>query len=301
MSTQFGSTTSKFNLAKLRPGPRGVLRGFTILELLVVIAIIGILIALLLPAVQFAREAARDLECNSRLRQLGVALHNYHDVHRRLPAGWKCESTARTSYGWASRILKELEESALDAQVQYPQPLQSLSEKVLSTTPDVFLCPSDASEPTFPLFAEIGGSDSHGQQSTEVLIRLPRANYLGVFGTTDPDKVIGTTGDGPFVQDRFRRFRDMERGTSHMMLVGERTARKLTSSWLGIANLGEDAGGRITGYAELGPNRDDADECEFDSRHPGHANFVWADGHVAAVNDDIDPQCYRQTARLRGF
>jgi prepilin-type N-terminal cleavage/methylation domain-containing protein/prepilin-type processing-associated H-X9-DG protein len=285
----------------LHPCARVDLRGFTILELLVVVAIIGILVALLLPAVQAARESARDLQCNNRMRQLGAALHNYHDVHRKLPAGWKCEPTARTSYGWASRILKELEEPALDAQVTYPQPLQLLSERALSTTPEVFLCPSDVGDPTFPLFAETAGYDSDGQQSTEVLITLPRANYVGVFGTSDPDKVVGSTGDGPFVQDRFRRFRDMERGLSHMMLVGERTTRKLASSWLGIANLGEDAGGRITGSAEMGPNRDDADECEFDSRHPGHANFVWADGHVAAVNDDVDPQCYMQTARLRGL
>src|SRR5690349_4573273 len=98
MSIQFGRTTSRIGRAEWRPLARVGLRGFTILELLVVVAIIGVLAALLLPAVQAAREAARDLECGNRLRQLGVALHTYHDVHRKLPAGWKCEATARTSY-----------------------------------------------------------------------------------------------------------------------------------------------------------------------------------------------------------
>jgi prepilin-type processing-associated H-X9-DG protein len=72
--------------------------------------------------------------------------------------------------------------------------------------------------------------------------------------------------------------------------------RKLASTWLGIAIHGEDAAGRIVGYADLGPNREDSDECEFDSRHVGHVNFLWADGHVEAIADDVDRQVYQQSA-----
>jgi prepilin-type processing-associated H-X9-DG protein len=149
------------------------------------------------------------------------------------------------------------------------------------------------------MFAEIGEHGTHAQESDDVLITLPRANYVGVFGTTDPDDVPGESGNGTFRQSRGRRFAEMLRGTSHVMMVGERTTRKIPSSWLGFAVEGEDAAGRVVGYADLGPNRDDADECEFDSRHPGHSNFVWADGHVAAVQDDVDHATYMAEAECR--
>jgi prepilin-type processing-associated H-X9-DG protein len=80
--------------------------------------------------------------------------------------------------------------------------------------------------------------------------------------------------------------------------VGERTARKLPSTWLGFDLRGEDAAGRVTGQAWLGPNRADADECEFDSRHPGGVNFLWGDGHVAWLIDEIDAMLYRQLASV---
>ncbi len=273
--------------------------GITILELLVVFATIAVLVALLLPAVQAARENARNLECTNKLRQIGAALHAHHDSHRLLPAGWQAECSKKSSYGWAARILNELDEPALDARIKGTRPISELSQLVRSTTPAVFLCPSDSSEAVFPLFAELGEHAAHAQQSTQILVTLPRANYVGVFGDTDPDEVPGETGNGAFIQEHPHRFQEMSRGSSHVMLVGERTSRKLASTWLGIATEGEDAAGRIVGNANLGPNRDDSDECEFDSRHPGHVNFLWADGHVDAVHDDIDPLVYQENAELR--
>jgi prepilin-type processing-associated H-X9-DG protein len=271
----------------------------TILELLVVFAVIAMLVAILLPAVQAARESARNLQCTDRLHQIGVALQVHHDSHRQLPAGWQSEPTKSSSYGWASRILREIEEPSLDSQIDAAKPISTVSVAVRATTPPVYICPSDTSEPVFPLYVELGEHAAHAQESTDVLVSLPHANFVGVFGTTDPDDVVGTTGSGAFIHDRNRRFREVTHGLSHVMIVGERTSRKLASTWLGIATSGEDAGGRIVGYADLGPNRDDADECEFDSRHFGHVNFVWADGHVEAVANDVDRQVYQQTASIR--
>jgi prepilin-type processing-associated H-X9-DG protein len=79
--------------------------------------------------------------------------------------------------------------------------------------------------------------------------------------------------------------------------IGERTARKLPSTWIGFVLTGEDAQARVLGNAWLGPNRIDADECEFDSRHPSCVNFLWADGHFAPVADAIDAALYRDLAR----
>ncbi len=290
-------------LVKFRPSIRNldsrrrpVLRGVTILELLVVMSSITLLTAILLPAVQSARESARNLECCNHLRQLGVALHAHHDAHRTLPAGWQLDPSNRWAYGWGTSLLSQIEEPSLQSQADRTRPMDQLNSAVRCTTPMLFLCPSDTGDPVFPMFAEIGGHGTHAQESEDVLIRLPRANYVGVFGTTDPDDVPGETGTGVFVQTRGRRIAEMVRGASHVLMVGERTTRKIPSSWLGFAVDGEDAAGRVVGYADLGPNRDDADECEFDSRHPGHSNFVWTDGHTAAMQNDVDRAIYTAEA-----
>lgn len=286
-------------LSRGRTGRGHGARGVTILELLVVVTILAALMVLLLPAIQAARESARDSECSNKLREIGIALHSYHDAHQSFPAGWQPEATNDSSFGWATAILREVEEPNLFAQINRTRPVSLVSENIRSTTPAVFLCPSDPGDPVFSLFAEIGEHDTRAQESTEILVTLPRANYMGVFGTIDPDAVPGNTGDGIFVEYRGRRLAEVERGSSHVVLVGERTTRKLASTWLGIATEGEDAAGRIVGYNDAGPNRDEADECEFDSRHPGHANFTWADGHVASIQDDVNPQIYRQLAQRR--
>jgi prepilin-type processing-associated H-X9-DG protein len=287
--------SAEIHASQRPPMPRGV----TILELLVVMSSISVLAAILLPAVQSARESARNLECCNHLRQFGAALHNFHDAHRALPAGWQLDASNRWAYGWGTNVLSEIEESSLQSQTDRTRPIDQLSCVVRSTTPALFLCPSDTGDPVFPMFAEIGENGSHAQESEDVLIMLPRANYVGVFGTSDPDDVPGETGTGVFVQTRGRRFAEMLRGTSHVMMLGERTTRKIPSSWLGFAVEGEDAAGRIVGYVDLGPNRDDADECEFDSRHPGHSNFVWADGHTSAVQNEVDRAIYMADAQYR--
>ncbi len=274
-------------------------RGVTVLELLVVVSSVTLLASILFPAVHAARESTRNLECTNNLRQIGLALHKYHETFESLPAGWKCEPSRRTAYGWASRILTEVAEPSLAAQIELAKPLDEIPSSVRATTPVVYVCPSDLGEPDFPLYAEIGRHDQHAQESTQVLVKLPRANYLGVFGTTDPDDVEGASGDGTFVQRHGRQFKDMTRGLGNIVVVGERTTRKLPSTWLGTMTAGEDANSRLVGFAQKGPNLDDADECEFDSRHAAHVNFLWADGHASGVQNDIDRKLYQSQAKYR--
>jgi prepilin-type processing-associated H-X9-DG protein len=271
----------------------------TIVELLFVIATLSALMTMLLPAIQAARQTARDIQCSNNLHQIGVALLSFEDEHKALPAGWTSTSTKESSYGWAVSILPELEEASLASQVECSRPIGGLNYPAKESTPDVYLCPADVGDATFPLYAEIGEHESHAQESTEILTTLPRSNYVGVFGTIDPDDVPNGMGDGVFINGHPCRLSEVTRGLSHVVLVGERTTRKLPSTWLGFAREGEDAAGRVVGYADLGPNRDDADECEFDSRHPGHVNFAWADGHVSSVHDDVDRQIYQQFAKRR--
>src|SRR5689334_23469471 len=92
---------------------------FTLVELLVVIAIIGVLVALLLPAVQAAREAARASQCKNNLKQLGIALHNYHDVMRVLPPGWIADKPEGVpGWGWASLVMRYMEQTNLEQYIQ---------------------------------------------------------------------------------------------------------------------------------------------------------------------------------------
>ena len=130
-----------------------------------------------------------------------------------------------------------------------------------------------------------------------ILVELPHANYIGVFGTSDPDKTGEVDGGGTFIARDAIQFCDLTNGLSQVAVVAERTARRMPSTWLGFHIHGEDAAGRVLGFASLGPNRTEADECEFDSRHPGSINMLFADGHVRSVADGIDSTVYRHMAQ----
>ncbi|WP_166825675.1 DUF1559 domain-containing protein [Thalassoroseus pseudoceratinae] len=134
--------------------------GFTLIELLVVIAIIAILIALLLPAVQNAREAARRTQCKNNLKQIGIALHNYHDVHRQFPPGYRfiANSTTDTIGGPTVSLLAYLDQGKIDSQLDPTTPWYLQSSVIAQTTLPGFVCPSDTSSPkiTRPELAALG-------------------------------------------------------------------------------------------------------------------------------------------------
>ncbi len=277
----------------------------TILELLVTFAVIAVVVSLVLPAIMSARESARDIQCRNNLKQVGLALHSFHDTHRALPIGWQRDSSHQSAFGWASQLLPQLEESVLKGRIDFCSPVSSATNSDARTNVlTVLLCPSDNPLRQFTLHSEdhplgaastLAGDVRNGPDATP--IRLPGANYVGVFGTVDPDVFPNKPGDGAFMQDRAVRFADFVRGQSNTFAVGERTARKLPSTWLGVVMSGEDAPGRVTGFVNKGPNQVGSDECEFDSRHISHVNFLFADGHVSPIHDDIDRAVYQQMGK----
>jgi len=287
-------------------------RALTVLELLVTMSVIGVLLAVLLPTVQSARETARRAQCQNNLRQLGIALHLHHDTFQNLPAGW-CEISGKPiATGWVPDLLPFLEQAELRTQVQskWLKPVsvnvatQSAFTAVLGqaesgvlATPSVLVCPSDVAERTFQLYQEDDiNSGDLDPLSEKVLMELPQANYLGLAGYSDPDEPSEYDGAGVFVHRRRYSFRDLTRGLSQVAVVSERTARKLPSTWLGFHVLGEDAPGRVLGFCNLGPNIATSDECELDSRHPGCILVLFADGHVQSVSDSVDQAIYRSMA-----
>jgi prepilin-type N-terminal cleavage/methylation domain-containing protein len=171
-------------------------RGFTLIELLVVIAIIAVLIALLLPAVQQAREAARRTQCKNNLKQLGLALHNYHDITvNTFPSGYLGSNSAGgfMGWGWATMLLPQIDQGNLfnsigSANASFTSGLQGLT--TAAVTPNTvtkaipaFRCPTDIGTDGFGLTSVEANGTATAVNGTSIV--LGRANYVGVCGT-DP-------------------------------------------------------------------------------------------------------------------
>ena len=221
-------------------------RAFTLVELLVVIAIIGILIALLLPAVQAAREAARRSQCTNNLKQIGLALHNYHDTNKTLPPGWIMtrQNAAGAladcpSWSWAAKVLPYIENAplynqlgvanrtvaaALIAQFGTATPSEPLT---MQTPVSAFICPSDTPG-TQPGLNDNRPFDKGTINGTAVVanpLYVAISNYPanggiwnGVTGTTMFEGAIASGGG----QNRVHPLSDCTDGTSNVIAVGER-------------------------------------------------------------------------------
>ncbi|MFO0867914.1 MAG: DUF1559 domain-containing protein [Pirellulales bacterium] len=283
-------------------------RGFTLVELLVVIAIIGILVGLLLPAVQAAREAARRTSCVNNLKQIGLALHNYHDVHQSFPSGWIALDPAtrlplaegEPGWGWASMVLPFLEQQNVsEGMIQFPLPITDPVHAAARVQPlAVFRCKSDTGRPTFDLAAE--------GDPTQNLATLATANYVGVFGTVELEDCEGLPpgvicrGNGSFQHIEGVRLAELLDGTSSTLLVGERSARLGYSTWTGAVSEGEEAMARILGIADHAPNHPGAHLDDFTSEHPAGTNFLLGDGSVRLIVETIDLGVYQGLATRAG-
>ena len=262
----------------------------TVLELFVVAAIIAVLVALVLPAVQSARESARRSQCSNRLKQIGIALHGYHDLLSTLPPGWRDDHMGESAFGWINGILPLLEQHSLFEAIDFEGRIDNpLHDSVVQTQLPLLRCPSDVGLWQFPL----RDHDTH----SVILMSLPLSNYVGVFGTRDPDGTV-QEGDGPFIRNRSIRFAEFESGLGSTFLAGERSSDHLAATWFGFLYQGEEAQSRVTGFIRPPPGSDSADESEFSSRHTGGAYFLWGDGRVAFVSEAMDREQYRQLGTL---
>ena len=292
--------------------PAWTQRGFTLIELLVVIAIIAILIALLLPAVQQAREAARRTQCRNNLKQIGLALHNYHDVYDTLPPGVVHKTgnqnvAALGSYGWGTFILPQLEQTTLfDAMqangVDLDQLLRNTSNPVAQACPSR-PCRSTAARRTR---RRISTTAANGTSlippSSGTTVHLATANYVGICGTrwSTPENWIVNRVDpyGTFWGDSRVKFRDVTDGLSNTMIVGERDWELgWAANWIGQRNY---TGTGIWGMRQnlaildvkindpvLQPNGNPAVSRGFSSRHTGGAHFLLGDGSVRFISENI--------------
>src|SRR3954449_12874833 len=186
-------------------------RAFTLIEILVVIAIIGLLVALLLPAVQSSREASRRLQCTNNLKQVGLALLNYESSHKRYPSGYVSTfdgsgNDTGPGWGWASMILPQMEQPSLFNAVNFNLPIEAPANGTARVaTLSAFLCPSDPSPTAFTAVRRDLGTGA----PTGTLCALAPANYIGVNGISEP----GPDGEGAFFRDSAVALRDVTDGT----------------------------------------------------------------------------------------
>lgn len=240
--------------------------GFTLVELLVVIAIIGILVSLALPAVQRVRAAARQMRCKNNLKQIGLALHQYHDLHRQLPMGcfqwraWGEDPSKKKNLAWSAAILPGLEQTGLYQQIDfglaYDHPDNAAAA---STLLPVYLCPDVAiiADPLEP-------APTH---------------YGGLYG----EKLVNSTSnDGVLIYDKHLRFADVTDGLSQTIVVSEDVVGP-DSQWINGSNV----------FVVAHPiNARDVAEIDNEIRsfHPGGAPILLLDGSVHFVTEHLDKQ-----------
>jgi prepilin-type N-terminal cleavage/methylation domain-containing protein len=293
---------------------------FTLVELLVVIAIIGILIALLLPAVQAAREAARRSQCSNNLKQIGVALHNYVDVNKSLPFG-SIYLYASTPNIWTVAILPFLEEQPLYDQVNFGKSVfDPANTFVANYAVSTFICPSDP-QGTNPVLPNRGDPTSPNPFTGAGIW------YTGSLGPTIPDACVfcanpnpspgnyccqgnnfgsqGPMGNavGMFCRcPRAIKFREVTDGLTQTIMAGETLPGHyiwncilclnfpVASTEIPLNSMIQDNGQHTLWWEDSG----------YKSLHPGGANLIMGDASVHFVPDTIDYQLYNNLGTRAG-
>jgi prepilin-type N-terminal cleavage/methylation domain-containing protein/prepilin-type processing-associated H-X9-DG protein len=289
--------------------PRFSRPGFTLVELLVVTAIIGMLVGLLLPAINAARESGRRTTCTNNLKQTGLALLSFQEETGCFPPGYRSFGTyvdgatdTSPGWGWGAYILPYLEDRATYKSINFNLPVSApQNAAAVQTFIKAFLCPSD-----LPPQAAFPVTDGF---SKSIALAAP-SSYAACCGSDESD-TFDATGNGIFYRNSKTRTADITDGPSHTIMVGERAWAYSKGIWAGAMNDGvimrgamntnpgspdgsAPAATLVLSHCHLINTANDTDGGldDFSSLHPGGANVVYADGSVQFVisipNDNPD-------------
>lgn len=301
-------------------------RGFTLIELLVVIAIIGVLVGLLLPAVQQAREAARRMTCVNNLKQTGLAMHSYYDSNRQLPSGYISPGTSAADpsasetakgYAWGFVLLPYMEQSSLFDSIDQTGEAVGTSNEAKAAEANLggYRCPTDTAPVSF--------SVNNGSGTVD----LPTSNYVAVLGWNNVTTEAGQ-GNGVFFRNSDIQFRDIRDGLSTTICVGERKhihdffdqgPYAANSTWYAavpgvLRNAGmtmmpmmkEGPGSLVLGHVGQSgmmsgktPNHTNH-IVHFSSSHFGGVAFLLCDGSTHIIRDNIDYQLFKAIGTRAG-
>jgi prepilin-type N-terminal cleavage/methylation domain-containing protein/prepilin-type processing-associated H-X9-DG protein len=303
-------------------------KGFTLIELLVVIAIIGVLIGLLLPAVQKVREAAARLQCTNNLKQIGLAMMNYESTYRMFPAGYLDNMTTNrpnsaatsnpdpiTGWGWGALILPYLEQESLYKSININSiAMNNTSAAAIAFRKTVikgFLCTSDDSSLNTFTISGTGGN-----------FELAKSSYAGINGQGELADFDSALGLGMFLRGRGVSIAEVTDGLSNTLFVGERSSKSAKQAvgtlpgvctWVG-ALPGGDLDGETPALYVLGwtgapsnpakPNTPEPNGSfhaeSYTSRHSGGVNFLLGDGSVRFITDSINGQTWVKLGTRQG-
>lgn len=306
---------------------------FTLIELLVVIAIIGVLIALLLPAVQAAREAARRAQCVNNLKQVGLAMHNYHDSQGQFPCGYLIlpggnglmgtpdDLTRDTGPGWAwgSLLLPYMEQAPLHASLNFNLPCWLPANSTgARTSVNVFLCPS-VSEPSRLYDVKNEGGST--------LATFGRSHYAANAGRQEPWAYAAddwsTLADGPIYRNSRTSVASVTDGLSNTIFAGEHSAVLSDKTWVGVVPgaIGCPTPRFAASFCDVGatqtlvhsgpnpwedppmihpPNARSCKLCQMYAEHPDGSNVLMGDGSVRFAKSSISQAVWPALATCAG-
>jgi prepilin-type processing-associated H-X9-DG protein len=271
-----------------------------------------VLIALLIPAVQSARDASRRVQCANNLKQIGLALLSFENAKKHFPSGYvsnfdKGGNDTGPGWGWCSLILPQMEENAIYQTIHFDLPIESPMNGARVANIPSFFCPTDDT----PRVWTAKSRDANGNPIATVC-DVAAANYVAMYGTTEP----GVDGDGMYFRNSKLSIKDVTDGTSKTIAAGERAHQLGNATWVGSVTgtslfpedgsvarpETEDSSGMVLGQAGegVGPGAKGSDVNQFYSLHGVGANFVFVDGHATFLRATMDPATFKALATRAG-
>jgi prepilin-type N-terminal cleavage/methylation domain-containing protein/prepilin-type processing-associated H-X9-DG protein len=319
---------------------RSVRAAFTLVELLVVIAIIGVLVGLLVPAVQKVREAANRASCQNNLKQMGLALHQYYNDNKHFPPSYLYTPSQKTAaapfpllktvfeqpaygmmapgvfgirdrrpppnpddpipsqgpgWGWGALLLPYLEQQSLYAQIDFRLPVNGRGPRSIRTTElSIYTCPSDQYTGVVILQGDFG----------QLIGDVATNSYAACYGALGQIDVLPDQGNGLFGRNTKFRREDVTDGLSNTLALGERCCLLAQTGWAGVltgaavtttpgapvlATVTEGAPTQVMARVSRRPLLDpNSEPYDFFSPHPSMVQFVFADGSVRALSENVD-------------